>query len=145
MSDFLDHPTSIRSGEELPLATLDAYLRNHFPAEAGALAVRQFPSGHSNLTYLASSRRQGISSQTATLRQQSEIRARYEPRISRSFQAPLRLPSRSRGAFILRRQSHHRRALLFDGANTRNHSSAGRSPPGSISLRTKRGASANPL
>src|SRR5271154_5943467 len=51
MSDFLDHPTAIRSGEELPLATLAPYLRGHFRGEAGTLEVRQFPSGHSNLTY----------------------------------------------------------------------------------------------
>jgi len=51
MSDFLDHPTALRSGEELDLAKLEPYLRRHFPNEAGALQVRQFPSGHSNLTY----------------------------------------------------------------------------------------------
>src|SRR6202043_518845 len=42
---------AIRSGEELNLATLEPYLRNHFPGEAEALEVRQFPAGHSNLTY----------------------------------------------------------------------------------------------
>jgi len=51
MGDFLDQPTAIRSGEELDLAKLEPYLRGHFPGEAGALEVRQFPSGHSNLTY----------------------------------------------------------------------------------------------
>jgi aminoglycoside phosphotransferase (APT) family kinase protein len=51
MSDLLDHPAAIRPGEELDLATLEPYLRRHFPDEAGALQVRQFPSGHSNLTY----------------------------------------------------------------------------------------------
>jgi aminoglycoside phosphotransferase (APT) family kinase protein len=51
MSDFLDQPTTIRSGEELNVAALEPYLRNHFPDEAGALEVRQFPAGHSNLTY----------------------------------------------------------------------------------------------
>jgi len=51
MSDLLDHPAAIRQGEELDLATLEPYLRRHFPNEAGALQVRQFPSGHSNLTY----------------------------------------------------------------------------------------------
>ena len=51
MSAFLDQPTSIRSGEELNVAALEPYLRNHFPDEAGALEVRQFPAGHSNLTY----------------------------------------------------------------------------------------------
>jgi len=33
------------------LAKLEPFLRTHFPLEAGPLAVRQFPSGHSNLTY----------------------------------------------------------------------------------------------
>jgi aminoglycoside phosphotransferase (APT) family kinase protein len=51
MSDLLDSPVPIRSGEELNLATLEPYLRCHFPNEFGELQVRQFPSGHSNLTY----------------------------------------------------------------------------------------------
>jgi aminoglycoside phosphotransferase (APT) family kinase protein len=51
MNDYLDHPAQIRPGEELNVATLEPYLRNHFPGEAGALEVRQFPAGHSNLTY----------------------------------------------------------------------------------------------
>ena len=51
MSDLLDHPAPIRSGEELDLARLEPYLRSHFPSEAGTLQVSQFPSGHSNLTY----------------------------------------------------------------------------------------------
>jgi aminoglycoside phosphotransferase (APT) family kinase protein len=51
MSDFLDHPTSVRHGEELDLTKLDPYLREHFPSETGSLHVRQYPSGHSNLTY----------------------------------------------------------------------------------------------
>jgi aminoglycoside phosphotransferase (APT) family kinase protein len=50
--DFLDHPTAIRTGEELPLAALGKFLLCHFPASEGPLAVEQFPSGHSNLTYL---------------------------------------------------------------------------------------------
>src|SRR5271155_3368305 len=51
MSDFLDQPTGIRPGEELNLAALEPYLRIHFPNESGALEIRQFPAGHSNLTY----------------------------------------------------------------------------------------------
>ena len=51
MSDLLDHPAAIRSGEELELAKLEPYLRVQFPNETGALQVRQYPSGHSNLTY----------------------------------------------------------------------------------------------
>jgi len=41
---------SIRPGEELDLAALSRYLRPHLPADRYAL--EQFPSGHSNLTYL---------------------------------------------------------------------------------------------
>ena len=51
MSDLLDHPAAIRPGEELDLVKLEPYLRAHFPGDAVALLVRQFPSGHSNLTY----------------------------------------------------------------------------------------------
>ena len=51
MSDLLDHPAPVRSGEELDLAKLEPYLRRHFPNEEGSLQVSQFPSGHSNLTY----------------------------------------------------------------------------------------------
>jgi aminoglycoside phosphotransferase (APT) family kinase protein len=50
-SDFLDHSGAIRSGEELDLAKLEPYLRKHFPCVSGPLTVKQFPSGHSNLTY----------------------------------------------------------------------------------------------
>jgi aminoglycoside phosphotransferase (APT) family kinase protein len=51
VSDLLDHPGAIRFGEELDLGKLEPYLRLHFPKEAGALEARQYPSGHSNLTY----------------------------------------------------------------------------------------------
>src|SRR6202035_2291750 len=51
MCDLRDQAAAIRQGEELDLATLETYLRRHFPNEASALQVRQFPSGHSNLTY----------------------------------------------------------------------------------------------
>jgi len=51
MSDSLDHPAAIRSGEELDVDKLEPFLHRHFPNQTGALEVRQFPSGHSNLTY----------------------------------------------------------------------------------------------
>jgi aminoglycoside phosphotransferase (APT) family kinase protein len=51
VSDLLDHPAPIRPGEELDLGNLEPYLRGNFPGDAGVLVVRQFPSGHSNLTY----------------------------------------------------------------------------------------------
>jgi aminoglycoside phosphotransferase (APT) family kinase protein len=49
--DFQDHASVVRPGEELDLARLESFLRTHFPGEPGPTAVRQFPSGHSNLTY----------------------------------------------------------------------------------------------
>src|SRR5277367_2531516 len=51
MSDMLDQPAKIRTGEELNAATLEPYLREKFPSEPGELQIRQYPSGHSNLTY----------------------------------------------------------------------------------------------
>jgi aminoglycoside phosphotransferase (APT) family kinase protein len=50
-SDFRDHSREIRQGEELDLASLEPYLRTQFPDADGPIAVRQFPAGHSNLTY----------------------------------------------------------------------------------------------
>src|SRR5246500_3310945 len=52
MADPRDHPTSVRAGEELDLSRLEPFLRGHFPDATGTLSVAQFPSGHSNLTYL---------------------------------------------------------------------------------------------
>ena len=52
MADFRDHPAAVRPGEELNVAHLEPLLRRHFPDCAGPLRVEQFPSGHSNLTYL---------------------------------------------------------------------------------------------
>ena len=50
MSGLEDGPGEIRSGEELDLARLSAYLEQQFGP--GAVSVSQFPGGHSNLTYL---------------------------------------------------------------------------------------------
>jgi aminoglycoside phosphotransferase (APT) family kinase protein len=46
-----DDAGRIRAGEELDLVRLEPYLRTQFPNLDGPLVVRQFPSGHSNLTY----------------------------------------------------------------------------------------------
>jgi len=51
MTALLDAPTRVRAGEELDLAKLEPFLRSHFPAERQGITLRQFPSGHSNLTY----------------------------------------------------------------------------------------------
>jgi aminoglycoside phosphotransferase (APT) family kinase protein len=42
----------LRPGEELELTRLEPFLRTHFPDTTGPVEVAQFPSGHSNLTYL---------------------------------------------------------------------------------------------
>lgn len=52
MADFRDRPGAVRHGEELDQAKLERFLRSVFPSDAGPLVVEQFPSGHSNLTYL---------------------------------------------------------------------------------------------
>ena len=49
MSDAVRPP---RPGEELDLRRLEAYLKDAIPGLQGTLEVLQFPSGHSNLTYL---------------------------------------------------------------------------------------------
>ena len=53
-TEHVDLPRDIRSGEELDIARLSAYLRETLPNLFGdhALEVSQFPGGHSNLTYL---------------------------------------------------------------------------------------------
>jgi aminoglycoside phosphotransferase (APT) family kinase protein len=51
MADLHDQTTAVRPGEELDLTKLEAFLHIHFPDETGPLVVRQYPSGHSNLTY----------------------------------------------------------------------------------------------
>ena len=47
-SDF----APVREGEQIDTPALAAYLRGRLPGVAEGLTVRQFPGGHSNLTYL---------------------------------------------------------------------------------------------
>jgi aminoglycoside phosphotransferase (APT) family kinase protein len=51
MAGLQDQTTLVRLGEELDLAKLEPFLRAHFENEPGPIIVRQYPSGHSNLTY----------------------------------------------------------------------------------------------
>src|SRR5271170_763200 len=51
MAELQDQTSAVRQGEELDLAKLEPFLRAHFPNDSGPLIVRQYPSGHSNLTY----------------------------------------------------------------------------------------------
>lgn len=52
MTELLDTPRPTRPGEELDLARLEPFLREHISGIQGPLTVEQFPSGFSNLTYL---------------------------------------------------------------------------------------------
>ncbi|MCU0579657.1 MAG: phosphotransferase family protein, partial [Desulfobacterota bacterium] len=49
-----DQPTEIRQGEELDTVRVEEFLRTKIPGLEGPLAVKQFPRGFSNLTYLLS-------------------------------------------------------------------------------------------
>jgi len=49
---WIDQPTIVRQGEELDTAKLETYLSQHVPDLGGPIAVEQFRSGYSNLTYL---------------------------------------------------------------------------------------------
>jgi aminoglycoside phosphotransferase (APT) family kinase protein len=50
--DYTDKATGIRPGEELHTGRLEAFLKGNVSGLQGPLSVQQFPSGHSNLTYL---------------------------------------------------------------------------------------------
>ena len=52
--DNIDQPTEIRNGEQLERGKLEAFLRDSIPGLKGEMILRQFPAGHSNLTYLVS-------------------------------------------------------------------------------------------
>jgi len=52
MSQFIDPTKRIRQGEELDLAAVRKYLAEQVPGLEGEIAIEQFPSGHSNLTYM---------------------------------------------------------------------------------------------
>jgi aminoglycoside phosphotransferase (APT) family kinase protein len=52
MTTQIDSATTVRQGEELPVAALERYIHEHLENSNGALYVEQFAHGHSNLTYL---------------------------------------------------------------------------------------------
>lgn len=47
-----DEASGIRTGEELPLEKIETYIRENIKGIDVPITVRQFPNGHSNLTYL---------------------------------------------------------------------------------------------
>jgi aminoglycoside phosphotransferase (APT) family kinase protein len=51
MVTLCDQAGTVRAGEELDIARLQPFLQEQF-GDSGPVSVEQFPSGHSNLTYL---------------------------------------------------------------------------------------------
>ncbi len=51
-TNLIDQPRDVRPGEELPISQLSNYLAAQLPSVRGDITIKQFPSGHSNLTYL---------------------------------------------------------------------------------------------
>lgn len=49
--DFTDKAGEIRRGEDLDTGRVEAYLKDSVPGLEGELTIKQFPGGHSNLTY----------------------------------------------------------------------------------------------
>lgn len=52
--ELTDQPSSVREGEELPGKQVEAFIRDEIEGVKDPVIVRQFPRGHSNLTYLIS-------------------------------------------------------------------------------------------
>jgi aminoglycoside phosphotransferase (APT) family kinase protein len=51
--EWIDKATTVRQGEELDIAALLGYMQDNLPElDVSEIQVKQFPSGHSNLTYL---------------------------------------------------------------------------------------------
>ncbi len=47
-----DEATTVRDGEDLDIAVVESFLKDSIPDLKGEATILQFPSGHSNLTYL---------------------------------------------------------------------------------------------
>ena len=48
----IDTPVDTRDGESFDIKKVDRFLKDKIPGLSGELAVKQFPRGFSNLTYL---------------------------------------------------------------------------------------------
>ncbi|HNY73432.1 MAG TPA: phosphotransferase family protein [Syntrophales bacterium] len=50
--NIIDAAQPVRAGEELDISRIESFLRKAVPGLTGGISISQFPSGHSNLTYL---------------------------------------------------------------------------------------------
>ncbi len=51
MDDYIDSSKEVREGEQLDSRAIETFLKATSPELSGDVAIEQFPSGHSNLTY----------------------------------------------------------------------------------------------
>ncbi len=72
--ELMDQASEVRSGEELDTVKVETFLRDTIPHLEGKMSVRQFPGGHSNLTYLITFENREMVLRTAALWRQSQIR-----------------------------------------------------------------------
>lgn len=52
MTNYTDQTKPVREGEELDTSRLEDFIKQNVPDVSAPLVIEQFPSGHSNLTYL---------------------------------------------------------------------------------------------
>jgi aminoglycoside phosphotransferase (APT) family kinase protein len=80
MMALCDQAGTVRLGEELDIASLQPFLQEHF-GDSGRVSVEQFPSGHSNLTYLVRMGNAGMESRELVLRRPpfgSKVRSAHD-------------------------------------------------------------------
>ncbi len=80
MVALCDQAGTVRAGEELDLARLRPFLQEHF-GHSGPVSVEQFPSGHSNLTYLVRLGDERLGSREVVLRRPpfgSKVRSAHD-------------------------------------------------------------------
>jgi aminoglycoside phosphotransferase (APT) family kinase protein len=80
MVALCDQAGTVRAGEELDLARLQPFLLEHF-GHSGPVSVEQFPSGHSNLTYLVRMGNERMGSREVVLRRPpfgSKVRSAHD-------------------------------------------------------------------
>src|SRR5262249_38486101 len=111
MSAALDPTTPVRPGEELPLARLEAYLREHLPPAEGPPAARGGPAGGGAVP--AGARDPGVFGARGgrgggpappAVRQPGEDRPRHGPRAPRAVRAVRGLPRGPAAKPVLRRR-----------------------------------------
>ena len=80
MPALCDQAGTVRAGEELDLSRLQPFLQEHL-GYSGPISVEQFPSGHSNLTYLVRLGNERLGSREVVLRRPpfgSKVRSAHD-------------------------------------------------------------------